>query len=103
VYQHSFKEAFSSGFYCDIFIVDHHNGHLREFVDEHKKKVISMLSRRKDRHVIHRDGFPRSTRGRKLSIEALLLDSWFGNGANSVGLDVLPNILSKIRPIEIIL
>ena len=29
-----------------------------------KKKVVSMLSRRKARHVIHGDGFPRSTRGR---------------------------------------
>jgi hypothetical protein len=62
-----------------------------------------MLSRRKAGHVIHRDGFPRSNGGRKWSIEALLLDGQFGNGASSAGLDVLPNILSKVRPIEILL
>jgi hypothetical protein len=62
-----------------------------------------MLSRRKARHVIHRDVFPRSTGGRKQSIKALLLDGRFGNGARSAGLDVLPDILSKVRPIEILL
>jgi hypothetical protein len=62
-----------------------------------------MLSRRKARHVIHRDGFPRSTGGRKRSIEALLLDGRFGNGTSSAGLDVLLDILSKVQPIEILL
>jgi hypothetical protein len=103
VYPHSFKEEFSSGFCCDILLAGHHNGHLRESVDDHKNTVIAMLSRRKARHVIHRDGFPRSTGGRKRSIEALLLDGRFGNGTSSAGLDVLPDILSKVRPIEILL
>ena len=62
-----------------------------------------MLSIRKACHVIHGDEFPRSTRGRQQSIEALLLDGWFGNGAGSVGSDVLPDVLSKVRPIEILL
>jgi hypothetical protein len=103
VYPHSFKEEFSSGFYYDILLAGHHNGHLRESVDDHKNIVIAMRSRRKAQHVIHRDGFPRLTRGRKRSIEALLLDVRFGNGASSVGLDVHPDILSKVRPIEILL
>ena len=103
MYPYSFKEEFSSGFCCDILLAGHHNGHLRESVDNHKDTVISMLSRRKARHIIHRDGFPRSTRGRKRSIDALLLDGRFGNDASSEGLDVLPDILSKIRPIEILL
>jgi hypothetical protein len=103
VYPHSFKEEFSSGFYCDILLAGHHNGHLRESVNDHKNTVIAMLSRRKARHVIHSNGFPRSTRGRKWSIEALLLDGQFGNGARSAGLDVLPDILPKVQPIEIIL
>jgi hypothetical protein len=72
-------------------------------VNDHKNTIISMLSRRKARHVIHRDGFPRSTRGRKRSIEAFLLDGRFGNGPSSAGLDVLPDILLKVWPIEIIL
>ena len=103
MYPHSFKEEFSSGLYYDILLVGHHNGHLRESVDDHKSTVIDMLSRRKVQHVIHRDGFPRLTGGRKWSIEALLLDGQFGNGASCAGLDVLPDILSKVRPIEILL
>jgi len=41
--------------------------------------------------------------GRQLSIETLLLDGQFGNGANSARYDVLPNMLLKIRSIEILL
>jgi hypothetical protein len=52
--------------------------------------------------VIHGDGFPRLTRGRKQSIEAFLLDGRFGNGTGSAGSDVLPDILSKVWPIEIL-
>ena len=103
MYPHSLKEEFSSDLCCDILLADHHNGHLRESIDDHKKIVIAMLSRRKARHVIHRDGIPRSTGGRKRSTEALLLDGQFGNNASNVGLDVLPDILSKVRPIEILL
>jgi hypothetical protein len=103
VYPHSFKEEFSSGFCCDILLAGHHNGHFRESVDDHKNTVIAMLNIRKARHVIHRDGFPRSTGGRKWIIEALLLDGRFGNSASSEGLDVLPDILSKVWPIEILL
>jgi hypothetical protein len=79
VYPHSFKEVFSSGFCCDILLASCHNGHLPESVDDHENTVISMLSIRKDRHLIHGDGFPRSTRGRKWSIEEFLIDGRFGN------------------------
>jgi hypothetical protein len=103
VYPHSFREEFSSGFYCDILLASHHNGHLRESIGDHKNIVISMLSRRKVRYVIHRDGFPRLIGARKWSIEALLLDGRFGNGASSARLDVLPDILPKVQPIEILL
>ena len=103
VYPHSFKEEFNSGFYCDILLVGRHNGHLWESVDNHKNTVVSMLLRRKAQHVIHGDGFPRSSRGRYWSIDALLLDSWFGNRTCSVGSDVLPDILSNIWLIEILL
>ena len=100
---HSFKEEFRSGFCCDIILAGRHNGHLQESVHDHESKVFSMLSRRKARHVIHGDGFPRSTRGRYRSIEALLLDGRFGNGSSSEESDVLPNIMSKVRSIEILL
>ena len=74
VHPHSFKEEFSSGFCCDILFVGYHNGHLWEYIDDHENIVVSMLSRRKVWHVIHGNGFPRSIRGRKQSIEALILD-----------------------------
>jgi len=102
VYPHSFKEEFSGFLSCDILLAGCHNGHLRESIGDHKNIVVAMLSRRKARHVIHGDGFPRSTRGRQLSIETFLLNGRFGNGAGSVGSDVLPDILSKIQPIEIL-
>ena len=33
----------------------------------------------------------------------MLLDVWFGNGTGSAGSDVLPDVLSKVQPIEILL
>ena len=93
MYPHSFKEEFSSGLHC----ASHHNGHLRESIDDYKNIVISMLSRRNSQHVIDGDGFPRLTRGRKRSIEALLLDGRFGNGTGNAGSDVLPYILLKVQ------
>ena len=96
MYPHSFKEEFSSGFCCDILLAGRHYGHLSESVDDHKHTVIVVLSRRRARHVIHGDGFPRSTKGRQRSIEALLLDGWFGNGTVSAGSDVFRDVLSKV-------
>ena len=83
MHPHSFKEEFSSGFCCDILLTGRHDGHLREAIDDHKNIVVSMLSRKKARHVIHGDGFPRSARGRQRGIEALLLNGQFGNGTGS--------------------
>jgi hypothetical protein len=103
LYPHSFKEEFSSGFCYDILLTGRHNGDPRESVDEHENTFVSILSRRKARHVIHGDGFTRSIRGRKQSIEAFLLDGRFGNGTNSAGSDVLLHILSKVWPIKILL
>ena len=62
-----------------------------------------MLTIRNSRHVIHGDGCPRSTKVSPQSIEALLLDGWFGNDTGSARLDVLPDIMSKVWPVEIIL
>jgi hypothetical protein len=62
------KKSLAVAFCCDTLLAGHHNGHLRESVDDHKNTVIAMLSRRKARHVIHGDGFPRSTRSRQRSI-----------------------------------
>ena len=103
MYPHSFKEEFSCGFCYDILLASCHNVHLREPIDNHKNTVASMLSRRKAQHVIHGDGFPRSTRVRRRGIEALLLDGWFGNGVSSAESDVISDMLLKVRPIEILL
>jgi len=62
-----------------------------------------MLSRRKAQHVIHGDGFPRLVRGRQWCIEALHLDGRFGNGTSNAGPDLIPDILSNIQLIEILL
>ena len=83
MYRHSYKEKLNSGFCYDTLLVGFQNGHLIESVDDHENTVISMLSRRKAQHVIHGDGFQRSTRGRQRGIEALLLDVRFGNGTGS--------------------
>ena len=74
MYPHSFKEELISDFCCDIILAGRHNGHLQESVNNHKNIVVTMLSRRKASHVIHGDGFPRSTRGKQWSIETFLLD-----------------------------
>ena len=103
MYPHSFKEEFRNGFYCDTLLTGRHNGHLQESVNNNKNTVGSMLSRRKVQHVIHGDGYLRSNRGRQRSIEAFVLDGWFGNGVDNAGSNVLPDILSKIQPIEILL
>ena len=103
MHPNSFKESLAVASAVIFFLLGLHNGHLRESVDDQENTVVSMLSRRKARHVIHGDGFPRLTRGKKRSIEALLLDGWFGNGAGSAGLDLLLDILSNIRLIEILL
>ena len=39
VHPHSFKEEFSNGFCCDILLAGRHNGHLWEFVNDHKNTV----------------------------------------------------------------
>ena len=62
-----------------------------------------MLNRRKAQHVIHGDGFPRSTSSRKQSIETFILDGQFGNGIGTTGFDVLLHILWKFQPLEILL
>ena len=103
VYPHSFNEEFSSGLCYHILLAGCNYDHLWESVDNHEYTIMAVLSRRKARHVIHGDGFPRSTRGRKWSIEALLLDGQFGDGPSSVGSNVLPDVLSKVQPIEILL
>lgn len=41
--------------------------------------IVTILYRRKARHIAHGDGFPRSVGSRKRSIKALLLNSWLGD------------------------
>ena len=62
MYPHSFREELISVFYYDTLLVGHHNYHLKESFNDHEKIVIDILSRGKDRHVSHGDGFARSSR-----------------------------------------
>jgi len=103
MYQHLFKEEFSTGFYCDTLLVGKKYGHLRKYVDDHKYIVISMLRIRKAKHIVHGDGFPGPARSRKRSIQALILNDWLGYGTGSVGLDMFSNVLFEIWSIKILL
>jgi hypothetical protein len=46
---------------------------------------------------------PRAIGSRKRGVQSLFFNGWLGNGAGSAGSDILTNILSKLRPIEILL
>lgn len=65
MYPYSFKYELISGLCCDTPLLGRHNGHLREFVNDHENIVVSMLSRREALHVINGDGLPRLTRSRQ--------------------------------------
>jgi len=62
-----------------------------------------MLGRRKARHIIHRDGFPRLFRSRKKGVQEVLLNGWFNKDAGGARPDILANILSNIWTIKILL
>jgi hypothetical protein len=62
---HLLKEELGSICHCDVLLVGYEDGHLRKPINEHKYTTISMLGRWKERHVIHRDGFPRLIGSRK--------------------------------------
>ena len=38
-----------------------------------------------------------------MSMQALLIDGWFANGAGGAGSNVPPNILTKFQPIKILM
>ena len=103
MYPHLIKEELSSGLFCDTLLAGYHDGHLRESIDDHKNTIVVALSRRKARHLIDGDRFPRPTRIRQRSIQAFLLDGWFGNDIGGVGSNVLPNLLTKFWPVKILL
>lgn len=64
MYPHSLKEEHNSGLCFDTLLVDHHDGHLRESIDDRENATVVVLSRRKARHIIHGDIFPRPTRSK---------------------------------------
>jgi len=75
MHSYSFKEESGSGLYYDTLPTGNQYRHLRNYIDDHKYKVVSMLGRRKARHIVHGDGFPRPVRSRQRSTQALLLNS----------------------------
>jgi hypothetical protein len=38
-----------------------------------------------------------------MGVQALFLSGWFGNNTDSVGPDILVDLLSKFRPVEMFL
>jgi hypothetical protein len=67
-------------------------------INNHKNTVISPLGGWEARH-----GFPWPVRSRKRGVQALSLSGRFGNNAGSVGPDILADLLSKFRPVEMFL
>jgi hypothetical protein len=65
---HLFEEELGSICYCDILLAQCDDGYLRKPINDHKYEVISLLGGRKDRYVIHSDGFPRLIGSRKRGV-----------------------------------
>jgi hypothetical protein len=55
---HSFEEDLGSGPRCNAPLVDNHDRHFGEGINNHKNKVIASLGGKKARHVVHQYGFP---------------------------------------------
>jgi hypothetical protein len=103
MYPDSFKEELGSGLCCDALLAGGQNRHLRKAINNHKNTVISPLGGREARHVVHGDGFPWPVRSRQRGVHALFLSGRFGNSAGSAGPDILVDLLSKFRPVEMFL
>jgi hypothetical protein len=103
MYSNSFKEELGSGLYCVVLLVGGHNRHLRKAINNHKNTVISPLSGREAQHVVHGDGFPWPVKSRRRGVQALFLSGQFGNSAGSARPDILVDLLSKFRPVEMFL
>jgi hypothetical protein len=100
---HSFEEELDIICRYDALLAGCENGHFRKPINHHKYTIISFLGGWKARHVIHRDGFPRPLRSRKMGVYALLLDGWLGNDTGSEISDILVDVLSKFWPIKMFL
>lgn len=67
-----------------------------------------MLGRREAKHIVHGYGFPRLSRSRHKSVQALLLNGWLGDGIGSDGIgsvisDIFSNSVSKFWPKKLFL
>jgi len=103
MYPYAFEEDFGNVLYFDTLLASRQYSHLRKFSHDHKYIVITMLGRREVRNIVHRDGLPWLAGSRQKSVQTLLLDGWFDDGAGSVGSDIFPNIWSEFGPIKVIL
>jgi hypothetical protein len=92
---HLFEEDLGSIFHCDSLLASYDNGHIRKLINHYNYTIIVVLGGRKDKHVIHRDGFPRRLGSRKRGVQSLLLDGWLGNGTCSARYNILGEFLSK--------
>jgi hypothetical protein len=92
-----------SGLCCDALLVGDHNHHLRKDIKNHKNTFISLLCAREARHVVHGDGFPWPIRSRKRGVQTMFLSGQFGNNVGSEKPDILDDLMSKLRPVEMFL
>jgi hypothetical protein len=103
MYLHSFEEELGSGLCSDHLLACGQNHHFIKMINHHKSTNISPLGCWKAKHVVHRDGFPEPFRSRKRGVHALFLNGQFGNSACSERPDILDNIMSMSRLIEMLL
>jgi hypothetical protein len=65
---HLFKEEIDSICHCDALLVGCENGYLLKLINYHKYTIIALIGGWKEKHVIHRDGFPRPIESRKRGV-----------------------------------
>lgn len=100
MYPHLFEKDFSSVLYYDTLLAGCQYVHLREFVHDHKYTVTTMFGGREAKQIVHGDVFPRLVGSRQRSVQALLLDGWFGYGIGNARSYIFSNIPSEFWPIK---
>jgi hypothetical protein len=103
MYPHSIEEELGNSLCCDALLAGDQNHHLGKSINHPKNIVISLLRGRKSQHVVHGDGFPGPFKSRQRGVHALFLNGYFGNGVGRVRPDILVDILTDFRPIEMLM
>jgi hypothetical protein len=100
MYPDSFKEELDSGLCCDALLAGNQNHHLRKVINNQKTQSFPRLvDRRPDMKSIEMDSHGLSGVGRGVYRTTFLVVG-LDNNAGSAGPDILVDLLSKFRPVE---